>query len=178
MENVLCDTAAHSGEHALKCSLPPWSMDCQDGYLLKYFIPFLPRQNELPLTLAGGKEESEKPHKTSFYHVCIKDLVRKLNWRTGVKTAGWKWRGSALQNTRLCASVLDKMIFMVDWTIGTMVETLGFWLQFRSGLFTGRIQWQQLALWKGYMWLTSEYNILKQVCHFVYLSTHQKHSDI
>lgn len=53
MQNVLCDTAAHSGEQALKCLLSPWSMDCQEGYLEKFFIPFLSCQYELLLTVAA-----------------------------------------------------------------------------------------------------------------------------
>ena len=44
--------------------LHPWSIDCQDGYLPKCFMP-LPSQRkyELPLTLARGKRGFQRKHR-------------------------------------------------------------------------------------------------------------------
>lgn len=60
VHHVLCDTTANSSEQTLKRLLSPWSMDCQERYLQKFFIPFLSCQYKLHLTVAaqgisGGK---------------------------------------------------------------------------------------------------------------------------
>lgn len=78
------DTAAHSGKQALKCLLSRWSMDCQDGYQQKFFIPFLLLQYERPLTRAAGR----KPRKRLDYMAC-KFKIWRASITTKMVSVGW-----------------------------------------------------------------------------------------